>query len=360
MYRVLAAIACLLLIVRPARAAEPEKAVVLMLPESNTAPSRVVSGFDTLRAQLGELSVHLFVESAARMPDVQQQVERARAAAKQHGALGAVWFDDSTSDKVSIYVYDASHARVARRVLHSPEVDAAAAEELAVVVRAAIDALLTGEVVAMEVVPKPSPTPSANEGPAAPPFGSEPDPIYLPFKVQVRFGVGYEGTSFARGTWQNGGAFLLFLHPTRLLYFGASYAQFPTLTLETPEAEARIVRHPVEVTVGLLVGHLGPAFGRTYGAFELAGLLDVVQRTTVLRDPLLTATPRDMRLRWGISPRARFWVPVIGPLQAFVMGGADLLFGNYDFLINSPGGQFQISQRAVRARVEAGIAVALP
>ncbi len=292
------------------------------------------------------------------MPDLQQQVERARAAAKQHGALGAVWFDDSTSDKVSIYVYDASHAWVARRVLHSPEVDAAAAEELAVVVRAAIDALLAGKVVAMEVVTMPNPAPSESEAPAPPSVGSA--AIDPSFKVQVRFGVGYEGTSFARGTWQNGGTFLLFLQPTRPLYFGASYAQFPTLTLQTPEAEARIVRHPVEVTVGWLSGNMGPAFRRGYMAFEMAGLLDVVQRATVLRDPLLTAMPRDTRLRWGISPRARAWIPVIGPLQAFVMGGADLLFGNYDFLINSPGGQFQISQRSVRPRVEAGVTVALP
>src|SRR5882672_6642746 len=120
----LATIICMLLLARPARA-EAERVVVLMLPEPSATPSRVSSGFDALRAQLAELSVHLFVEGAARSLDVQQQVERARSTAKQHGALGTVWFDESTSDKVSIYVYDASHTRVAKRVLHSPEVDAA-------------------------------------------------------------------------------------------------------------------------------------------------------------------------------------------------------------------------------------------
>ena len=113
--------------------------------------------------------MHLLVESAARSLDVQQQVERARKTSKQHGALGTVWFDESTSDKVAIYVYDASHTRVAKRVLHSPEVDAAAAEELAVVVRAAIDSLLAGEDVAMDVVPMPAPAPIEEPPPAAAP-----------------------------------------------------------------------------------------------------------------------------------------------------------------------------------------------
>jgi len=193
----LAAIVCILLAAWPARGAEPERVVVLLLPDPGTAPSRVFSGFDTLRAQLAELSVHLFVESASRSLGVEQQVERARSAARQHGALGTVWFDESTSDKLGIYVYDASHARVAKRVLHSPEVDAAAAEELAVVVRAAIDALLAGEDVAMEVVPMPSPAPKEEPPPPAPPPQRHND-------LHVRFGVAYAGTSFAAGTWQNG------------------------------------------------------------------------------------------------------------------------------------------------------------
>jgi hypothetical protein len=284
---------------------------------------------------------------------MQQQVERARTASKEHGALGTVWFDQGPADKVSIYVFDASHARVAKRTLRSPEVDAAAAEELAVVVRAAIDALLSGEVVAMDVVPIPSPAPS----PSAPPTAAYgPVESVPPYKPQLRFGVGYEGTSFARGTWQHGGTFLLFVHPTSTFYFGASYALFPSLTLETSEAEARIVRHPVEATVGAMIAPLKPVSL----ALEVSGLLDVVQRTTVLRDPLLTALPRETRLRWGLSPRARAWVPVIGPLQAFLMGGADVLFDNYDFVINAPDGQFRISQRSIRPRLEAGIVVALP
>ena len=55
-----------------------------MLPEPGAAPSRV-SGFDALRAQLAELSVHLFVVSAAR--------SLGRAAASRKGALDrqAAW-----------------------------------------------------------------------------------------------------------------------------------------------------------------------------------------------------------------------------------------------------------------------------
>jgi len=343
----LAAIVCgIFLLAGPARA-DGERVVVLMLPEPSTAPSRV-SGFDALRAQLAELSVHLFVVSAARSLDVKQQIDRARATAKQHGALGAVWFDESTTDKVAIYVYDASHARVAKRVLHSPEVDAAAAEELAVVVRAAIDSLLAGEDVAMEVVPMPTPAPIEEPPPLA--------PVQQRSAVHMRFGVAYAGTSFAAGTWQNGGAFFLLVRPLKALYVGAAYTLFPTLTLEAFGAEARIARHPVELTIGLQ----RELFSRVDLALEASWLLDVVQRTTVLQDPRLTALPRDTRLRWGVSPRARVWLPVVGPLRAFAMGGADVLFGDFDYVINAPGGQGVISQRAIRPRVEGGIAVELP
>src|SRR4051794_37176491 len=174
-----ALIGCILLLARPAWA-EAERVVVLLLPEPGAQPSRVSSGFDALRAQLAELSVHLLVEGAARSLDVQQQVERARKTSKQHGALGTVWFDESTSGKVAIYVYDASHTRVAKRVLHSPEVDAAAAEELAVVVRAAIDSLLAGEDVAMDVVPMPAPAPIEEPPPAvAPAPPARPSPLHV-------------------------------------------------------------------------------------------------------------------------------------------------------------------------------------
>jgi hypothetical protein len=348
MYRVLAIVTCLLLIVRPAPAAEPEKVVVLLLPESG-APSQVVSGFDTLRAQLGELSVRLFVESAARLSGVDQQVERARTLSKQYGSLGTVWFDDSSSDKVSIYVYDASHARVAKRVLRHPELDAAAAEELAVVVRAAIDALSVGEVVAMDPVPMPSPTPPEEPPPPAPPKAAPPS-------LHLRFGVAYAGSSFAAGTWQNGGAVFLLIRPLKAFYFGATYTLYPTLTLEAFGAEARIARHPVDVTLGAQTELLP----RLSLAIEASGLLDVVQRTTVLQDARLTALPRDSRLRFGVSPRARMWLSVVGPLSAFVMGGADVLFGDFDYVIHTPEGQGRIVQRAIRPRTEAGIAVELP
>jgi hypothetical protein len=348
MYRVLAIIACLLLIARPTRAAEPEKVVVLILPEAGPATSHVFPGFDTLRDQLQELAVHLFVESAARSLDLVQQVGRARGEAKQHGARGTVWFDESPPDKLSIYVYDAKHGTFAQRVLHTPVIEAGAAEMLAVVVRSAIDALLTGEEVRMELMLVP------NAVPEQPPVLEQPVPRRN--RLHVRFGVAYGGTSFAPGTWQNGGDFFVQLRPLKALYFGAAYTIFPTLTLEAFGAEALIVRHPVELALGLQ-GELFPRFDL---AIEAAGLLDAVQRTTVLRDPQLTALPRDTRLRWGVSPRARAWWSVVGPLRAFAAGGADVLFADFDYVINTPGGQGRIVQRAIRPRVEAGIAVELP
>ena len=203
----------------------------------------------------------------------------------------------------------------------------------------------------MDVVPMPAPAPIEEPPPAV-----APAPLPRPRTLHVRFGVAYAGTSFATGTWQNGGAFFLLFRPLKALYVGAAYTLFPTLTLEAFGAEARIARHPVEMTIGLQ----RELFSRVDLALEASWLLDVVQRTTVLQDPRLTALPRDTRLRWGVSPRARIWLPVIGPLRAFAMGGADVLFGDFDYVINAPGGQGIISQRAIRPRVEGGIAVELP
>ena len=261
-------------------------------------------------------------------------------------SLGTVWFDESTSDKVAIYVYDASHTRVAKRVLHNPEVDAAAAEELAVVVRAAIDSLLAGEDVAMDVVPMPAPAPIEEPPPAAA-AGARPSPLH------VRFGVAYAGTSFASGTWQNGGAFFLLVRPLKALYVGAAYTLFPTLTLEAFGAEARIARHPVEMTHWPAARALLACRSRARGVLAARR----VQRTTVLQDPRLTACLRDTRLRWGISPRARLWLPVVGPLRAFAMGGADVLFGDFDYVINAPGGRghhFPTSDPTTRRRWHRG------
>src|SRR6187402_376489 len=102
----------------------------------NSSPGRDASlDVAELEAQLGEASARVVTAPAQGHLTLQSQALRARELARQHHALGTIWFSEEPGRGLRVYVYDANHRQLASRTLSGPA--SAVREEVAVVLRSA-------------------------------------------------------------------------------------------------------------------------------------------------------------------------------------------------------------------------------
>lgn len=328
--------------------------VVVVVFNDRDAVSPSPAGVDGLRTQLEELSMTVIaapsLPSGSKLP---AWVVHAKQLTRQHAALCTVWFTEQGSERIAIYLYDARTGRVLRRSLDVPS-SAAAAEELAVAVRATLTVMAAGEAMpAMGVVPAAEHAPEKAARTPAPSVETSKPPA-TNTAIGWLLGAAYLGTSYAaQASLQHGAEFFAIAQRARV-YAGLGYAVLPSLELRAPGTRVFVARHPLALLAGyrLLGGWFNPAA-------ELALELDVQRRRTEVTDPRLKATPSDRRLRWAASPRVRGVFELGPPVQAFLLLGADVGLDRFDYVVESPGEQVRFRGRAVRPRVEAGFAVQL-
>ena len=318
----------------------PSSAAVVFVRADPTAGN--AKRYDGTEAQLRELSVKVVSAEPMGNLSLASQAFRAAELARRHEALGTIWFGEDETAQLRVYVYDAKHRQLTSRTLARP--DAAAGEEVAVVLRSAISALIAGEATELEPVTIPPPQPA----PAARPPAPRPEPA-----ARLLVGAGYAGTTYTSGTFQNGLQLLLAVRPSLRTLVGLDGMWFQQASLSGGGADAILDRYPAELFAGYAFA-TSPHF---FAYVETALQLELVRRTTQVSDPRLQPSPSQDRLRFAVVPRLRTVFEPIAGLLGFAAFGADIATDRYDYVVQSASGPVRLAARTVRPRLEAGVAV---
>lgn len=306
------------------------------------------------RAPLAELGVELSVAPRPAAASLAATTQAAKSIAQTTQALAVVWLDTEgeRSSSAVLYFFDAARSRLLTRQVEVSESEPAAAEEVAVVLRSAVGALLEGEEVAMTEVALPE-VKKEPPAPLTPPAPASPAPL-PPASRPNSFGVGlsYVGSIFNdQGTWQSGARFALAIRPfASRWWLGAAYEMLLPLDADGAGARTRVTRHPAELSVAREL-----LSGRLRIAPELALIADAVHRETRDVDATLEATAPSTRWLWALSMRLRGRC-VLGE-RASLWGslGADFVLNPFEQVAAQPGSELAVaSLLAVRPHVEAG------
>jgi hypothetical protein len=162
----------------------------------------------------------------------------------------------------------------------------------------------------------------------------------------------YAGAQFAtNAAWQSGlslGFRWLALPP---LYAGARYTFVPELEASAEGTAISIARHPAEV----LVGYVGAT--PIAANAELGVIADYTQRRTRSNAPGYTPAPPRNRATIALGARAGVSWSATETLALNLRGGADLLLTRYSYVV--PAGEPVAAPHGVRPRLELELAVGL-
>jgi hypothetical protein len=340
--------------------ADPATQSLVFLQSSvPTHPSldRVV---EATRGPLAELGVELLVAARSSSAELGATTRAAHALADSSHAIAVVWLDNPPAGNPGsvIYFFDPLRKRLFTRSLAINESETAAAEEVAVVLRSAVGALLAGADVAMtEVkVSEPAKVPTLASKPeaardTAQAEGSQCQPLEC---AHLGVGLGYVGTIVATdSSWQSGARLSLDFRPARSRWvLGAAYQVLPPLRAESSQVTTRLYRHPAELALGVRL--LGESFRLEP---ELAFVADPVLRETERADSPLVATPPTTRWLWALSARIRASWSLTTRLSAVAGLGADLVLNPFKQVTEEVVPQAQVySLIAIRPLAEAGLA----
>jgi hypothetical protein len=331
----------------PAPANDEQQAATVVFVRMDASPG-VAGSIDVgeLEAQLGELPARVVTVPAPGKLTLASQAHRARELARAHHALGTIWFSVEPNRGLRVYVYDAHHRQLASRTLSGP--DAAVREEVAVVLRSTISALITGETTALEPVTIPRPSPSSP--PLPPPRPAQPERW-----PRLAVGAAYVGTTYASRTFQHGFELRFGAELGSRALIGLTAAWSQDARLAGGGAEAVLRRTPLELSAGYAFAAV-PRF-RCYAQAGL--VLERVTRRTHIEDPRLSALPDENRYRFAVAPALLAAFDVQPGLVGFAAFGAEVATDQYDYVVQSVGGPIRLAPRTVRPRLEVGVLVRL-
>ncbi len=292
---------------------------------------------EALRSQLAELHV-----------DVELRSEAAVSATEASAVIAVVWLERS-DDALLVRFYEPAGSSLRERSIPVSGTDAASIEEVALVVRSAVSALLersTSEVTS----PQPAPAPHA----AAPMSAPRADDTEAPSSPSSFEGSGaYVLTRYARGTaWQHGAAFGLEWRDVRLpLAVGLTYTWLPPLQVRTVDLSMTLRRHPFEAFLGAPWPMEDTRFRVEPGVALLA---DPITRASSAQSPELEATPQTTLWSWAASARLRMAYRPAPGVWLFSAACADVLLGRYEHVTEGPNGAVLLSPLPVRPRFQLG------
>ena len=357
MRRTLFALVTLLALAGAARAEAPRRVVLVV--SAGAEEQRAKSTLDAIRAQLGDLPVGLVVTPAESAPkDLRERLDFAAKACKENGAVGAFFIELERADDLLLYLIEPEAKRaLVRRVQKTAGAEQAGAEELSLIVRSTVGALLEGREIGMEEGPelRPAPAPKPPEPVPAPEKPRPPPPKLPPASHSTgRLAAHYSGEAFApEAQWQSGLGIELSASPDGLLYFGLGYVALAPVEVETDAARVRVARYPLRAFVGYEVP--SDRF-RFVGQLGLVGELD--RRSTTKTAGGVEPTESGDRLIWAASPRVLARYVVWDRTSVGVGVGLDVFFNNSQYVAELPGRrETLLSPYRARAEALAGLAV---
>ncbi|MFZ5895372.1 MAG: hypothetical protein ACOY0T_30230 [Myxococcota bacterium] len=338
------------LLALPAIGAEARKRVVVLTSNSGDDVRTARATLDATRTLLAELAVDLVLTPGPRGHELAATTERARRAVSDNDAVAAVWLEEQ-EHTVVVYFYERAHARLLTRRVEVSESEAAAAEEVAVVLRSAVGAALEGADLMMTEIAVPQV--SKPELPSAPP--PPPPPMRARTGSQGELSFGYAGeTVSGDANWQSGARLALVFAPAEsVARIGLSVALWQTLEVETEAASLRVRRYPVSISAGI-----GWANQRFELRPELAAGAEYVRRSTERTASTLSAEPPSGRWLWSVSGRVRGQYALAPRVRVYASGGLQWLLNPHDEVVLGPvKSETLLAWAPLRPLAEAGLSV---
>jgi hypothetical protein len=316
---------------------------------------------DALSTQLSLLSVQVsFQLNSEAQLTLEQRIEQSRAANAEHAAIGTFWLEIRPNSAWYVYAMDSQDPNdqrlVIRRLEELPKSTEAAAESVALIVRATTDALLHGE--PLEHTPPPPAAPKTSPPPAAEPLRHPPptEVVIAPAaRSALRIAAGYVGTTFAREVpWQNGLVVrAMWIWPAGP-YLGLGYSFLPLVRRLTEDVDFRVARRPIALLAGLRF----PTGNFTFSA-ELGAELELRERETTYIAGAGPTPPTSTRSRWlpNVCPKLESEYLVTSWLGVFANLGADFVLGSFPYTYGSLDGPKLLYPHAVRLTVQVGIGI---
>ncbi len=310
----------------PVTAAQ-SRVVVLI---GSASPDAVELDFlPNLRWQLAELNLTLKEKTAPVLYEWLDYVREAERVTSTSDTFVAAWITHENG-RTNIYLYDPKGPHLYAREVAVSESPAAASEELALILRSAIQARLDGGALAMAEITLPS------SAPLAPPEVHQPPPPPVPFhevseSINPLWAPGVSGVAsrpLSGSNWQ-AGLLLRLWAKVRPIRFGLSYSMFPGLDASSKWASITVYRHPTEVFAGYEI-----ARGSVIVVAESAFCGDPIRRDTTYADAPLTGEGPRWRWLWTLSERMRFETRLVSPLWLTVAAGAEIPLNPYDFQVS--------------------------
>jgi hypothetical protein len=364
--RLLLALCCTVALESTASAASPLAAPgspVRRQPQvAVLGPSSVTERQDleAVTQRLRELPIRVVVYREVAQP-LQQTIRKARSLVRQEAMDAVVWLGYWHAQR-TLFVHTSAGRTLARQLARR-ESSAADREELAIVARTTVGALLDGGERSMEEVldvgsdavgpegdvPPAEATPSKSsqrppEGALAAPateVGAEPrsdasaehdDSRETEDGVGLSARAGYVGSTplvSAESAWQSGGGVALRLR-RRSLYLDVSYAFLEASTLRLDSASASFQRHPATLALGAV---WRPARSPSLSfAAELSAGADGLTRETVTTATSSVPTSAESRWLFSAGVRVAARAQVARRVGVYALLGADALLSSFDYV----------------------------
>jgi hypothetical protein len=300
---------------------------------------------EALRSQLAELRV-----------DVELRSDALASHSTQSGAVVAVVWLERSAEALVVRFYEPAGSSLLERSIPVSGTDAASIEEVALVVRSAVSALLERSASAGTsplAVPVPTlqtaaPTEALRASDALP-TSSAPTSSEQSFELSGAYVV----TRYARETdWQQGAAFgVAWRKPLLPLAAGLAYTWLPLLETSTPDLLVTLRRHPFEAFLGFPWQSDGRPFRVEPGVALIA---DAITRTSSALTSGLEATPPTTLWSWAASAHLRVGARPTPGVWLFAAACADVLLSRYEHVTEGPGGAVSLSPLPVRPRFQLG------
>lgn len=327
--------------------------IVFVLHDQSPA-SGVLQTFDRLQGQLGELQIDIQTVHVAPLEEFPDQARQAARIARESRAVAAVWFEAGTADTLRIYALHAPSGRVFARDVTLGDDATVQREQLAVVLRAAVPAVLSGGSelgTPLLVVAQDSPVETSPPSPPSSPKPAERAPREVEQPARLRTGVGYGGTSVAHdASWQSGVLAELLLDAGGWLRgsLGAGYAA--STTIRGDQADAIITRFPFVARAGAMRTFGGAGFG-----VEAGPVLEAWRRRTAVHSDQLQPTEPSTAWRYGGAVAARLEVSLGPRVGLYLLLEGQWFPGPHTLTIESEQGEQRITTRSLRPELGLGL-----
>lgn len=288
-----------------------------------------------LAANLGEIGVRLDVArtNSPKDGDVQPAATApttptAEGTTSHPGPIALIWIREEEG-QLKLQFYEPSGGHLRARDIPLASTDAASIEEVSLVVRSYVDALLDGPKVLSAPQPKePEPKPQAD---TPPPLAKHERTETSP---AIRLELAYAPSAIDLSeTWQQGAAVSLLVRQLVPVTFGASYTFLTHLSVED-DVSFTLQRHPVSLFVGIPI----VMTNRFTLEPRLALEADFTLRRSTSTDEA-SASQSESRTIWSSSAQLQAGFSFSRYVGAFATGGASIVINRFDYVLDTNMGE---------------------